>query len=152
MDTRPLVPDLYDRFSVELDRSRKATDDIAQQRLWRVLSRGRRFPRPIEILDLVLDGEIEQAVRRSRFLPRSQIALAPVPANPVAEMQTARRRLDSQLARFDLNPEERRVLRRLQERLGELADQGQAREAYVLLRNLPVYGDLLLGPPTSGRR
>ncbi len=152
MDTRPLVPALYDRFIVELDRSRKATDDIAQQRLWRVLSRGRRFPRPIEILDLVLDGEFEQAVRRSRFLPRSQIALVPVPANPIPAVQMARRRLDSELARFDLNPEERRVFRRLQERLGELADQGLAREAYMLLRNLPVYADLLLGPPTSGRR
>ncbi len=150
MDTRPLVPALYTRFLDELGRSRQATDDIAQQRLWREMSRGRRFrltrPRAVEYLDLVLDGRQEDATRARRFLRSSQVSGVPVPADPSSALQMARRRLDSQLARVDLNPEERRVLRRLQERLGKLADEGQDREAYDLLRNLPVFGDLLLGP------
>ncbi len=150
MDTRPLVPDLYTTFLNELNRSRQARDDIAQQRLWREMSRGRRFrltrPRAVEYLDLVLDGRQEDATQARRFLRSSQVSGVPVPADPSSALQMARRRLDSQLARVDLNPEERRVLRRLQERLGKLADEGQDHEAYDLLRNLPVFGDLLLGP------
>jgi hypothetical protein len=152
LDTRPFVPPLYEQLLVELDRARRARDDVAAQRLWRSVNRlsprSRRFARqarrPIEILKLTLEGKHEEANNIRPFLSRRQRYVVPMPADPALALQTAQRRLESELARVDLNPEEREALGQLQTRLAELEPDG-AREAVELLRNLPMYGRILLG-------
>ncbi len=68
-----------------------------------------------------------------------------MPDDPEQALDTALMRLENEVARVDLNPEERTVLRRLLQRLAE-TDQDQATQAVEMLRNLPVYGELLLSP------
>ncbi len=68
-----------------------------------------------------------------------------MPSDPVQALETALLRLESEVARVDLNPEERTVLRRLLQRLVG-TDEDQAAQAVEMLRNLPVYGELLLSP------
>ena len=68
-----------------------------------------------------------------------------MPSDPAQALETALLRLESEVARVDLNPEERTVLRRLLQRLAE-TDEDQAAQAVEMLRNLPVYGELLLSP------
>ena len=152
LDTRPFVPRLYEQLLVELDRARRARDDVAAQQLWRSVNRlsprsrafARRARRPLEILKLTLAGQHEEANDLRPFLSRSQRRyVVPMPLDPDLALQTAQRRLESELARVDLNPEEREALSQLQARLQEFEPDG-AREAVELLRSLPVYGRILL--------
>lgn len=155
--TRPLVSFLYEDLVAELSRARSAGNDATARRLVRELrqlssrNRMQRRGRIVQILKLTLEGRHEQAARlRRRSDLRRQVRM---PEDPIQALQVARTRLDGELARVGLNPEERRALRSLQERLLELSPEGatdevvleRATEAVELLRGLPVYGELLLG-------